>query len=98
MIRTKAKQMSVLAGEKAEWKRMLSNPEEKRKNQKKIVESVLLNMHNFCRKKKDRKKSGKSYTPKVIHRRMSGKCYKIELYTELSTLSTEKVDKMRWFT
>ena len=65
LIRTKAKQMSVLAGEKAEWKRMLSNPGEKERIRKKIVESVLLNMHNFCRMKKDRKKSGKSYPQKL---------------------------------
>ena len=63
--RTKAKQMSVLAGEKAERKRMLPNPGEKERIRKKIVESVLLNMHNFCRKKKDRKKSGKSYPQKL---------------------------------
>ncbi len=52
-------------GEKEEQKRMLSTPGEKERIRKKIVESVLLNMHNFCRKKKDRKKSGKSYPQKL---------------------------------
>ena len=73
-------------------------PGRKRKNQEEDCRKCFVKYAQFLSKEKRQEKKWKKLSPKVIHRRMSGKCYKIELYTELSTLSTEKVDKMRWFT
>jgi len=58
--------------------------------------AVVQDIQNFDKNRKNEQKES-HIKQKVIHIKNGGKCDKIDLYTKLSTMSTDFFEKKGWF-